>query len=74
MLLTTFSRAIIVFRLLLVGQTTWAATTLVAVASDFTKPMTEIAAAFEKATGHTRQTVVWFFRQSVRANSKRRAV
>jgi molybdate transport system substrate-binding protein len=28
------------------------ATTLVAVASDFTKPMTEIAAAFEKATNH----------------------
>ena len=53
MLLTTFSRAIIVFKLLLVGQTTWAATTLVTVASDFTKPMTEIAAAFEKATGHT---------------------
>lgn len=31
----------------------WAATTLVAVASDFTKPMTEIAAEFEKATGHS---------------------
>jgi molybdate transport system substrate-binding protein len=30
-----------------------AATTLVAVASNFTKPMTEIAAAFEKATGHS---------------------
>ena len=53
MLLTTFPRAVIVLALLLVGQTTWAATTLVAVASDFTKPMTEIAAAFEKATGHT---------------------
>jgi molybdate transport system substrate-binding protein len=30
-----------------------AATTLVAVASNFTKPMTEIAAAFEKATDHS---------------------
>ena len=30
-----------------------AETTLVAVASNFTKPMTEIAAEFEKATGHT---------------------
>lgn len=30
-----------------------AATTLVAVASDFTKPMGEIAVAFEQATGHT---------------------
>ena len=29
------------------------ATTLVAVASNFTKPMTEIAEAFEKATGHS---------------------
>jgi molybdate transport system substrate-binding protein len=37
----------------LLAPTTWAATTLVAVASDFTKPMTEIAAAFEKTTGHT---------------------
>ena len=30
-----------------------AETTLVAVASNFTKPMTEIAEAFEKATGHS---------------------
>jgi molybdate transport system substrate-binding protein len=30
----------------------YADTTLVAVASDFTKPMTEIAAEFEKVTGH----------------------
>jgi molybdate transport system substrate-binding protein len=30
-----------------------AATVLVAVASNFTKPMTEIAAEFEKATGHS---------------------
>ncbi|MCK9397705.1 MAG: molybdate ABC transporter substrate-binding protein [Methylobacter sp.] len=53
MLLTTFFRPIIVFALLLFGQTSWAATTLVAVAANFTKPMTEIAAEFEKATGHT---------------------
>jgi len=48
-----------IFRFLL---TTWlflstftaqADTVLVAVASNFTKPMTEIAAAFEKATGHS---------------------
>ncbi len=32
-----------------------AETTLVAVASNFTKPMTEIAAEFEKVTGHTAQ-------------------
>ena len=32
--------------------TAQAETVLVAVASDFTKPMTEIAAAFEKTTGH----------------------
>jgi molybdate transport system substrate-binding protein len=33
----------------------YADTTLVAVASNFTKPMTEIAAEFEKTTGHTAQ-------------------
>jgi molybdate transport system substrate-binding protein len=53
MLMITFLRTFIVLALLLFGQTSWAATTLVAVASDFTKPMTEIAVAFEKATGHT---------------------
>lgn len=41
------------FAFLLFGQSSFADTTLVAVASDFTKPMTEIAAEFEKATGHT---------------------
>jgi len=46
-------RPIIIVWLILLAPTTWAATTLVAVASDFTKPMTEIAAEFEKATGHT---------------------
>jgi molybdate transport system substrate-binding protein len=39
--------------LLAVSQISLAATTLVAVAANFTKPMTEIAAEFEKATGHT---------------------
>jgi molybdate transport system substrate-binding protein len=39
--------------LLLIAPATWADTVLVAVASNFTKPMTEIAAAFEKATGHS---------------------
>ncbi|MDD5321372.1 MAG: molybdate ABC transporter substrate-binding protein [Methylococcales bacterium] len=53
MLLTTSSRTVIVLTLLLVGQTSWAATVLVAVAANFSKPMTEIAAEFEKATGHS---------------------
>jgi len=53
MLLTSFSRAIILSVLLLVGQSSWAAATLVAVAANFSKPMTEIAAEFKKATGHT---------------------
>lgn len=53
MLLTTFSRVVILSVLLLVGQTSWAATVLVAVAANFSKPMTEIAAEFEKATGHS---------------------
>jgi molybdate transport system substrate-binding protein len=39
--------------LMLVSTTGLAETTLVAVASNFTKPMTEIAAEFEKATGHS---------------------
>ncbi len=34
---------------------TQAETTLIAVAANFTKPMTEIAAEFEKSTGHTAQ-------------------
>ena len=36
-----------------ISQSAFAATTLVAVAANFTKPMTEIAAEFEKATGHS---------------------
>ena len=53
MLLTTFSRAVILSLLLLADQTSWAASVLVAVAANFSKPMTEIAAEFEKATGHS---------------------
>ena len=53
MLLTTFSRAVILSVLLLAGQSSWAASTLVAVAANFSKPMTEIAPEFKKATGHT---------------------
>ncbi len=39
--------------LLTLSQTSLAASTLVAVAANFSKPMTEIATEFEKATGHT---------------------
>lgn len=39
--------------LLALVPTAWAATTLVAVASNFTKPMQDIAAEFEKTTGHS---------------------
>jgi molybdate transport system substrate-binding protein len=53
MLLTNFSRTVIMLALLLVVLPSWAATTLVAVAANFSKPMTEIAAEFEKATGHS---------------------
>jgi molybdate transport system substrate-binding protein len=53
MLRTPFSRIVLAITLLLVGQASWAATVLVAVAANFSKPMTEIAAEFEKATGHS---------------------
>lgn len=53
MLLTNFSRALVAAALLLTAQTGWSATVLVAVAANFSKPMTEIAAEFEKATGHS---------------------
>lgn len=39
--------------LLSVSQSSFSATTLVAVAANFSKPMTEIVAVFEKATGHS---------------------
>jgi len=45
-------RPILAACLLLIAPVTWAETVLVAVAANFTKPMTEIAEAFEKSTGH----------------------
>lgn len=39
--------------LLSVSQSSFSATTLVAVAANFNKPMSEIVAVFEKATGHS---------------------
>lgn len=53
MLKTAFTRSLIALALLLLSQTGRAATVLVAVASNFSKPMTEIAAEFEKTTGHS---------------------
>ena len=41
------------FLLASISQSSFAATTLVAVATNFSKPMTEIVAGFEKATGHS---------------------
>jgi len=52
MLKNTIFRSILLLALLLMTSISSAATTLVAVAANFTKPMTEIAAAFEKSTGH----------------------
>jgi len=46
-------RPILAACLLLITPVTWAETVLVAVAANFTKPMTEIAEAFEKSTGHS---------------------
>ncbi len=53
MLKMTHLRSFGIIALLLFTSGSWAGTVLVAVASDFTKPMTEIAAEFEKATGHS---------------------
>jgi len=53
MLITNFSRPFIALALMLISSASWSDTALVAVASNFTKPMTEIAAEFEKATGHS---------------------
>lgn len=46
-------RLTLIFCLVAMTSSVFAATTFVAVASDFTKPMTEIAAEFEKLTGHS---------------------
>jgi molybdate transport system substrate-binding protein len=48
-------RLVISFFLVLFTASAHPETTLVAVASNFTKPMTEIATEFEKSTGHTAQ-------------------
>jgi molybdate transport system substrate-binding protein len=53
MLHNRFFRSIVAVWLILFASSSWAATTLVAIAANFTKPMTEIAAEFEKATDHT---------------------
>lgn len=53
MLLKKLSQVLSGLALLGAFTNSHAATTLVAVASNFTKPMQEIAAAFEKASGHS---------------------
>lgn len=53
MLNITFFRPATFLTLLMISSTSWSATVLVAVASNFSKPMTEIAAEFEKASGHS---------------------
>jgi molybdate transport system substrate-binding protein len=53
MRLNQFFRILIIIHMALLVPVAWAESTLVAVASDFTKPMAEIASEFEKATGHT---------------------
>ena len=50
---TIISRTVITLALLLLGQASWSATVLVAVAANFSKPMAEIVSQFEKATGHS---------------------
>lgn len=50
---TIISRTVITLALLVFGQASWSATVLVAVAANFSKPMTEIVSQFEKATGHS---------------------
>lgn len=53
MLNIVYLRPTIAVALLVISSTSLAATTLVSVASNFSKPMTEIAAEFAKTTGHT---------------------
>ncbi|ESS73012.1 molybdate-binding periplasmic protein ModA [Methyloglobulus morosus KoM1] len=52
MLRSRFFHILCVIGLISIPPVVWAGTTLVAVASNFTKPMNDIAAAFNKATGH----------------------
>jgi molybdate transport system substrate-binding protein len=52
-MLNSFNRLLLLASLLLAYTLTQAGSTVVAVAANFTKPMTEIAAEFEKATGHS---------------------
>lgn len=52
-MLNSFNRLLLLASLLLACTLTQAGSTVVAVAANFTKPMTEIAAEFEKATGHS---------------------
>jgi molybdate transport system substrate-binding protein len=53
MMITKNFRVLTAIALLTVGTISQAETTIVAVAANFTKPMTEIADAFEKKTGHS---------------------
>jgi molybdate transport system substrate-binding protein len=53
MFFNRFIRLLIVIALLTVSMISKAETTIVAVAANFTKPMTEIAEVFEKNTGHS---------------------
>jgi len=53
MLNIRFKHLILTAWLISIGTVSYADNTLVAVAANFTKPMNEIAAEFEKATGHT---------------------
>lgn len=46
-------RGTVMLGLILMANAGWSATTLVAVAANFSKPMSEIAAEFEKTTGHS---------------------
>jgi len=53
MFLNKYIRLLTVTALLSVSTISQAETTIVAVAANFTKPMTDIAEAFEKSTGHS---------------------
>ena len=53
MFIPTSLRILSTILLLVISYSPYAATTLVAVAANFSKPMSEIAVEFEKATGHS---------------------